>query len=283
MRLQLVAIFQLIAVVAFAQPDPSREYNENSLRPIRQSDQMFKKSLWFRMDLRTKKNAGFFAKNNEISRLIIDGVQKGLITPYLNDSLTTPLTREEFQQNMRKSQVELEQELFNLYGTSDEAWGAQVAKRNKAEPVSNEYFPKDLYVLELRQDMIFDSRRSRMYRDTQAITLILPAAANPLGVDKVIASFSYKDLYNNLFHTKTEDGRTIDNPEAIYYNMNNSAAHLNLGDAFDMEMYEAMLMKYENPRDNSLVDLYGAGRKGAYMSQEAVFKLIEYEALLWSY
>ncbi len=99
----------------------------------------------------------------------------------------------------------------------------------------------------------------------------------------MIASFSYKDLYNNLFHTKTDDGRTIDNPEAIYYNMNNSAAHLNLGDAFDMEMYEAMLMKYENPRDNSLVDLYGAGRKGAYMSQEAVFKLIEYEALLWSY
>ena len=54
-----------------AQEIDENGFNFNSVRPIRRADIMFKKSIWFRVDLREKQNAPFFSTNNEITRVII--------------------------------------------------------------------------------------------------------------------------------------------------------------------------------------------------------------------
>ncbi len=245
---------------------------------------MFKKGLWFRMDLRSKINAPFYSEGKELPKIIIDAVREGKILPFKNDSLTTRISKNEFLKELKIPQADLEKQLFSAEDEINNDWGDDGdSKKNKVfNEGQYEYFPKQLFVVELKIDRVFDKRRSKMYNDIQAVTLIIPAEINPIGVDKVLGTFSYKELYENVFHSKS-DGKLVDNPEAIWFNPNNSASHQNLGDAFDLGMYDAILTKYENPKNDAIVDIYGSGRKGLIHSKEAVYKLIEYEAMLWSY
>ena len=73
------------------------QYNPNSLNPIPVYEQHYKVRVWRNIDLREKQNKGFFAKNGEISKLIIDAVKSGELTDiYKNDSLTTKLSKDDF-------------------------------------------------------------------------------------------------------------------------------------------------------------------------------------------
>lgn len=282
----LVIVGWMLAFVSAAQVDPTTRYNENSVRPIRKDDQMFKKTLWFQMDLRTKKNAPFFVPNNELPRLIIEAAKAGIIKPYYSDSLKTELTKEEFLERLRIPQAEREED-FLLANSSDD-WGSSDGSGNKRRqpvfaPDQDEYLPKQLFRIEIKEDLIFDKRRSRMYHDIQAITIIIPAEVTPTGVDKVLASFSYKDLHDNLFHIKGKDGKRYDNPNAIWFNPQNPAEHRNLSEAFDLRLFEARLVKYENPKNNRIEELYENSKRALIHSEEALYQLMEYEALLWSY
>jgi gliding motility associated protien GldN len=281
-------IFALLLMIpsyfAVAQVDPTTRYNENSVRPIRKDDQMFKKSLWFQMDLRTKKNAPFFAQNNELPRLIIDAAKKGLLQPYYSDSLATTITKEEFLERLRIPQADREEDL--LLASSEDDWGSASGGEKKRKPVfapdQDEYLPKQLFRIEIKEDLIFDKRRSRMYHDIQAITIIIPGEVSATGVDKVLASFSYKELYDKLFHIE-KGGKKYDNPDAIWFNPQNPAEHRNLSEAFDLRLFESRLVKYENPKNSHIEDLYENSKRALIHSEEAVYQLMEYEALLWSY
>ncbi len=265
----------LMSLPTFGQEDPyANQYNESSVRPIRRDDQMFRKSLWWRMDLRTRQNEPFFAQNNELSRILIDAVREGRIEPFQNDSLTRRMSIDEFNEKLRIPQAVLDLE-HDLLENDDDGWEDTLGKGKKAnEPVNNEYFPRQLYIFELKEDLIFDNRRSRMYNDLLAITMMLPAEQNAIGVEKVICSFSYRELVEKVFKH---------NPKAIWFNPQNGAQHRNLSDAFDLRLHGKYLVKYENPRDGYIVDMYGNNKRALQMSEQTVFKLMEYEATLWSY
>ncbi|MEH0157796.1 gliding motility protein GldN [Limibacter armeniacum] len=253
--------------------------NKHTVNTIQNYDVMWKKSLWFMMDLRFKVNEGFYAKNNELTRVLIDAVKNDMILPYKNDSLETRMSKDEFLSKLRIPQTELEGD-SPVDDWAAEEWGveAKTPQRN----ADNEYDPRDFFLVEVKVDRVFDRRRSTMYNDIVSLTFFLPAEYNKAKLDKPIASFSYKELYNQVFHIE-KDGQVVDNPEAVWYNSQNSSQHRNLADAFALGMYEKRLVKYENPKDNTIVDLYGDGKKGYYQSMEVLYKLMEYEATLWSY
>ena len=60
----------------------SNGYNPLSLRQVHESYLMWKKTLWRRVDLKEKQNKPFFARNREISKIIIDAVERGVLIPY---------------------------------------------------------------------------------------------------------------------------------------------------------------------------------------------------------
>jgi len=246
-------------------------YNKQSINPVRKDDIMFKKSLWYRYDLRTKINAPLFAQNNEISRLLVDAVKRGIVKPYKNDSLNSVISKKEFLENL-KIPLTGNQEDDDLGFDNVDPWTNESKEEIKLGP--EEYLPKQLYILEMKEDLMFDKRESRMKHDILAFTLIIPAEQTPTGIDKPIASFSYKELVNSLFKN---------NPNAIWYNPQNAAAHLNLADAFTMRLPDGMLVKYENPKDNRIMDVYGESKRSLIEAQNAVMQLMEYEALLWEY
>lgn len=272
----------MLSAGAMAQQVSTTASSNPSARPIPEHDVLFKKTVWRKIDLREKQNKPMFSENREITKIIINAVKSGELVAYRSDSVSTPITREEFIANMtpKESGEQLSEEEiaagFGQQTQEDDGWGEALGEEATASaaPVSNEYFPKQLYLLELKENVVFDKKRSRMYHDIQTISIKVPSTLNPLGFEQNVASFKMSDLVR-IFRN---------NPEmAIWYNAQNDAQHKNLADAFDLWLFSSYITKISNPGDRGLSDIYGGGKKGLLAAQNAAEALIEYEYSLWSY
>ncbi len=137
----------------------------------------------------------------------------------------------------------------------------------------DEYFAKELNIMEIKEDWIFDRKRSRLYYDIQTVTLYLPSDKNPQGLELPIATFKYADL-DKLFRS--------DPKKFIWYNPQNQAQHKNLSDAFDLRLFYGRITKVSNAEDKELVGIYG-DREGLMKSYQTEHELMEMEHGLWEY
>ena len=153
---------------------------------------------------------------------------------------------------------------------------APAAVTAAAKPVGNEYRMKDLYEMEVKEDMIFDKKRSRMYHDIKSITLLVPSTlpSNTSGIEKPIGTFKYSDLVK-VFRANPQN--------AIWFNAENDAQHKNLADAFELWLFNSYITKVSNAGDSRLDDIYGGAQQGILAAQQTSADLIEYEYNLWSF
>ncbi len=263
-------------------------YNENSIYPIPYANQMYKRTIWRRMDLKEKQNRPFFSTSNEITRIIIDGVNAGLIYPYVDDTLNKRMTKEQFLENLKLPTDEEDFGAAPDSGFGDDAAAAAAAPASdwnsaggagwgdeKVEaPKVQFYDATQLNILRLKEDMIFDKVRSRLYWDIQSVELIIPATEVATGIEKTIGVFRYKDL-EQLFRSMPD--------RAIWYNRQNTAQHRNMADAFLLRLFNARVVKVSNPSDDWIQDLAPDLKSALIKSQEEENKLIEYEHNLWEY
>jgi hypothetical protein len=288
-----------------AQEKDNKGKNPDSVRPIDESNIMWKQRLWRRMDLNEKQNQPFFSKGNEITKYLMEWVQSGVLQPYKNDSLKTKITKEDFIKNLVMENIGNDNALSDAEkaagfgnesatGTTagaDDGWGDPKPKtpatggttppKNDgfsnptpvATDLNNLYYAKQLSILEIREDAIFDKQRSRLYYDIQSITIIIPANMTTAGFDRNVGSFRYKDL-DKLFRS---------NPNCVWYNEQNEAQHKNMADAFDLRLFHARLTKKGNSKDDDLDTIYGGSKQGLIQSQQLEYKLMEMEHNLWEY
>ncbi|KUG06211.1 gliding motility protein GldN [Solirubrum puertoriconensis] len=153
---------------------------------------------------------------------------------------------------------------------------ASAAPAKPAGPPSYEYRFKDIYQMELKEDMIFDKKRSRMYHDIKSITLLVPAtlSSNTSGIERPIGTFKYADLVR-VFRANPD--------KAIWFNPQNDAQHKNLADAFELWLFNSYIVKVSNPSDSRLDEIYGGQQQGILAASQAAADLIEYEYSLWSF
>jgi len=284
----LFVLFITLTGVAVAQEKDEFGYNINSLRPIHEDDQLWRRTVWVRMDCKEKQNKPFFAKDNQITKVIIEAVKAGILRPFQNDSLNTRMSYESFIEGLTIPGTDegLSEEERSMGFGADDGWGdsgwdesAEGGAKGETAAVpasSNEWFARDLSILNIRIDLIFDKKRSRWYRDIQAITLILPAEKNTAkGTDLNIASFSYKELVENVFK---------DNGSAIWYNdSNNPRENRNLSEAFDLTLYAAHMEKYSNADDAWIEDIYGSDKSKIVASMQLEHQLVDFETEFWEY
>lgn len=282
-----------LSVAASAQEQATTASSNGSYRPIPASDILFRKTITRAIDLREKQNKPMFSEGKEISRVILDAVKRGELQAYRNDSLTTTLSGAEVTSNMSFVEASAglsDEEKAAGFSDSDlgggDDWGAPVKKGKgkttakaapkPSAPPSYEYRPKDIYQMEMKEDMIFDKKRSRMYHDIKAITLLVPStlSANTSGIEKPIGTFKYSDLVR-VFRTNPD--------KAIWFNPQNDAQHKNLADAFELWLFNSYIVKVSNPNDARLDEIYGGQQQGILASQQAAADLIEYEYNLWSF
>ena len=141
---------------------------------------------------------------------------------------------------------------------------------------TEEYRPKDIYQMELSEEMIFDKKRSRMYHQIKTISLKLPSTlkSNVSGLEKNIATFKYADLVK-VFRNNPQ--------QAIWFNAQNDAQHKNLADAFELWLFNSYIVKVSNPSGEDLATQYGSEREGLLAAQQTAADLVEYEYSLWSF
>ena len=270
-----------LSTFGYAQEADTRGYNPNSVRPIHESDIMFKKTVWTNVDLNEKQNRPFMAVNNEITRFVINAVKAGLLTPYTNDSLMTKKTPEEFVKDISAAGTQMTEEdrRFEIQRVREDDFLTPEERNQRIAEIQrggggNEYPPAYFTQMELKEDFIFDKQRSRAYWDIQAVTFWLPAEKNgDLGIQKRMAAFKFKDLYK-LFKSS---------PNAIWFNSQNNQEHKNLADAFEMRLFTGRIIKVSNPDDRELNDIYEGGRKGMLASEWMKQQLMEYEHNLWEF
>ncbi len=294
LRVGLALTFALASTAAFAQQEEGA-VNPNSLLNIPQYEQLYKVRVWRVLDLREKQNKGFFARGNEITKLILRAINSGeLVDIYEKDSLTTKLSKEEFMARMVTQAGETFQpwvpaqdyyqgdrvsfngknyeSVVNSKGknpaTSANDW--QVTSAGQAQV----YNPDEIFRLTLQEDIIFDKRRSRLYYDMLAMEFA--ALDQNTGTFKPLGWFKYKDL-EKLFRNHTKD--------AVWFNRYNSAENKNYADAFLLRLFHGVIDKVENPDNDRISDTF-SGRP----YQEAVWameweemKLMEKEHNLWEY
>jgi gliding motility associated protien GldN len=263
------------------QEENSPRNNPNSVRPIHESDIMFKRTVWRRMDMKEKQNKPFFASNAEITAFMIKAVKAGLLQPYTNDSISVKMPLEKFLENLKvpteKVGLSDEEKKAGFKEEATNGWDTPAANGKPAQaaaaPIVDEYFPTNITTMEIKEDIIFDKQRSRMYYDIQSLTMVIPAEQRPNALDFPLASFKYKDLAK-LFRN---------DPKAIWFNAQNNKEHKNLADAFDLRLFHARIIKISNPEDNYLVDIYEGGRKGLIASEQLEQQLMEFEHNLWEF
>ena len=159
----------------------SNGYNPLSLRQVHESYLMWKKTLWRRVDLKEKQNKPFFARNREISKIIIEAVERGVLIPYNSDSVndSNVMAREEFIENIQQIEEEIEEEEDFGFALDDPFAGfeeddpfAEDIEEVAAGPI---FIPKrEFSIFEIKEDLYFDRIHSRIYFDIQAITMYLP-------------------------------------------------------------------------------------------------------------
>ncbi|MBC6608610.1 gliding motility protein GldN [Hymenobacter sp. BT188] len=281
-----------LSLTASGQEQSTTASSNGSHRPIPNSDIMFSKTITRAVDLREKQNKPMFSEGKEISKVILEAVKRGEIQAYRNDSLTSTYTPAEVTANMSfaESANELSDEEKAAgfteadAGANDDGWGAPAARpaagssapATAGAPASYEYRYKDLYQMELKEDMIFDKKRSRMYHDIKTITLLVPStlSSNTSGIEKEIGTFKYSDLVK-MFRNNPD--------KAIWFNPQNDAQHKNLADAFELWLFNSYIVQVSNPSDSRLDEIYGSQQQGILASQQAAADLIEYEYNLWSF
>ncbi|WMN12420.1 gliding motility protein GldN [Marivirga salinae] len=285
------ALLMVFVIPVKAQESSNDGYNPNSVYPIHEDNIMFKKRVWRRMDLREKQNIPFFSSGNEITKHIIESATAGIIPIYEDDSLQNRKTKEEFLEALENPAL---QDLNA--GGGDDAWGdagggdgwgnddgwGNSGGGDDAEPeddaadeVDTKFTVRDVSLLEIVEDMIFDNQRSVLVWDIQAIKLVIPADNYTSGIEKVVGVFKYKDLVD-LFRSNPE--------QMIWFNPQNSAEHKNLADAFALRLFSARIVKVANPQDNMIIDVYNeSAKQGIMASQWIEYELMEKEHELWSY
>lgn len=285
--------FSLIWNLSFAQQEEG-QVNPNSLLNIPKYEQLYKVKVWRTIDLHEKQNKGFFARGNEITKLIIAAVNSGeLADIYLNDSLITKKSKEAFFGDMVSQQGQTwdpwdpardwyqgDRATFNGKNyealvdnkgknpsTSTNEW--QITQAGKPTL----YLPDEIYKVSLQEDMIFDKRRSRLYYDM--LSMEFSAFDQNTGTFKPIGCFKYKDL-EKVFRNHTKD--------AIWFNRYNTAENRNYADAFLLRLFHGTIYKVENPNNDTISDIYpGRYKESVWATEWEEMKLMEKEHNLWEY
>ncbi len=286
----------LASPILFAQEEEG-QINPNSLLNIPKYEQLYKVRVWRVIDLREKQNKGFFARGNELTKLLLSAINSGeLADIYRQDSCTTKYSKEEFAGLMVTQQGETfpkwepatdyyqgDPVVFN--GKNYEAAVNSKGKNPSTSPNEWEattrgqavlYTPGEIYRIMLQEDVIFDKRRSRLYYDMLAMQF--QAYDQNTGTFKSLGWFKYKDL-EKMFRNHTKD--------AIWFNRYNTAENKNYADAFLLRLFRGAIDMVENPDNDRISDTYTANgrpyKEAVWAMEWEEMKMMEKEHNLWEY
>ncbi len=274
---------------------------------ISEDEQFYRIRVWRRIDLRDKQNKGFFARGKEVTKFILEGINSGEITEiYRTDDLVEKVTKDEFLGGIQKqaAQAVTAYDPNVTYEFGENVKASDGNTYSSIQPGNYGFEPSDplnvgIYwslvdptslsadlfnetefaIIEVIEDVIFDKRRSRLFYDIEAITLMVPGDIminSPLATntDTPFGVIKYDEI-EKMFRN---------NPEAKWINRYNPKEWKNFADAFLLRLFNGPIIRYENPDGLKISDLFPDNHFEAVleMSRYEMF-LMEKEHNLWEY
>ncbi|WP_250238477.1 gliding motility protein GldN [Cardinium endosymbiont of Oedothorax gibbosus] len=233
----------------------SQSYSPHATRPIARAYVLYARKVWREIYLNEKQNGPCFMHGKEISKVIVDGAKNGLLTTYIDDTLTEIMPQAQFLKNLQISGED-------------------------AQTTTHEFFPKEISTLRLVEHVIFNKITARQEYDIESIQLIVPGRNHPpTYLDHTIATFKYKDVIDYFNKLPFES--------VCWYNTANAAENLTWIDAFALRLFGSRIVKVGNIDDTTVDELYekqpGDGKRLIASQKLAVEIDVETEAFLSDY
>lgn len=237
---------------------------------------MWKKVLIRRLNLLQRQNQPFNGKNSELSALMLQAAKEGLLQPYMSDSCLRPMPDDEF---ISKLQYEIQGGGDDFGGGFGGGFGEEEEEAESDGKKYNDIDPAEFNKIYIKEDLIFDRNRSRMYYYIRSLTVGIPANPNyEIQFEKRVASFRYDDVVK-LFRGPYRD-------KAIWFNDENQGNHLNLADALELRLFNAPIIGVSNSQNLDIRQMYADQiaedpLSAMVLQQQAEMELMEYESYLW--
>lgn len=250
--------------------------DENRKPEIDEKYKMFSKTMWRRMDFNIKQNSPFNSVNGEMNRLLFEALKNKDIKAYKSDSCVTVATDDELTEMLS---------IIEVVGVDHDN---DPFTPDVLDSVTTE-LPSNLFeIMYIKEDVIFDRNRSRMYWYIRSLALTVPSKPENLAnyniageLDKVVY-FKYDEVVDAF------RGNDKYSDRAIWYNDSNMGSHRNVIDAMELRLFSAPIIKVSNNQDRDIRQIYADEiaenpMMKLILQQQLEFDLAEYEAELWSY
>lgn len=292
-----LVLFIGLSNLLFAQTDTI--VNPGSVDGIPYYEQMYRFRVSRNVDLSERQNAGFKSRQSDIARFILAAIKSGKLNVYddslkrvqtVNETLISNTAVMAEAYDPTKSYITSEAVSFrginytsirndNVgHPTSDAGWWEKSTDQTEFIGV------EQILGLELREDVIFDKRRSRLYYDMQALGILAQKSGeeslNPRGY------ILYKDFFN-LVQAYSHSKNLAERDMVLWRNRYNPAENKLFTDAFKLRLFHGVILKVENPDDLDIVSIITRnGRsysEAVYARWEEELKMMEKEHNLWEY
>ncbi len=256
----------------------SNGYNPSSVRQVLDADIMYRGAIIRRVDLSERNNKSFMPANNELTRVIAEAVRDKKVKAYY------PITDPRTSGFQISSEINAEECYQKLTTYLDEDGFGEVSIR-----------PESLYLIDIKEDLIFDRKLARMYWDIQSISIIIPQGITPetQAGEFTVATFKYSELMT-YFRENYEQSLlkgTFEDLRCFWFNPDNPRQHLCLADALELRLFDSRVIKVSNPEDKYIAEIvrgdFGAERleeasEVLKSSQKVPYDLTEFEHQLWN-
>ncbi|MGY3052783.1 gliding motility associated protein GldN [Pedobacter sp. UYEF25] len=228
------------------------------LPDVRDEDVFYAKRIWREIDLRDTVNSVLRAPKSRLIDVILNAVKNGELTAYAPiDSLLN------------------EDDAFNNPMQADSAnsvaLGTVEVSDNKTGTVTtvvNDFNPESFLKYRIKEDWIFDSKRSVF---EPRIVGIAPLKLNPT-----------TNQWQPIFWIYYPEAREVLSKKRLVNTMND-ASTLSFDDFFIRRLFTSYIVKESNPGDNKLKDIIADPRERLYESGKIQNSLLDYEQGLWEY
>lgn len=236
--------------------------------PLRQSDVIYKKRIWQKIDFLEKMNQPFYYPIEphlawkSFMTIILDALRSGELTAYddrVDDEFTTPLNWSELQLRLNGQTDSIDQ-----YDQNGVFLGKKIT-------FPDAYQEGEVKVLKLKEVWYFDKQRSQM--------MVRILGLGP--VREFIDSETQEKREQTLFWIYFPDARPI-LAKAMVFNRKNNGARLTYDDVFWKRLFDSYVYKEENVYDRE-ISQYAIGMDALLESNRIKNEIFELEQSFWKY
>ncbi|KQR72367.1 gliding motility protein GldN [Pedobacter sp. Leaf176] len=228
------------------------------LADVREEDVFYAKRIWREIDLRDTVNSPLKSPKSRLIDVLISSVKSEELTAYspfdtLNnedDAFTNPLTADTA--------------LMQAAGTVE----VTDSKAGTVKTVANDLNPESFLKYRIKEDWIFDVKRSIFEPRIVGIAPMKFIEASKQW--QPVFWISYDELRPIIAHKRL-------------VNTNNDASTLSFDDFFIRRLFSSYIVKESNPGDNKLRDIITDPRERLMESERIKKSVLDYEQGLWEY